>query len=205
MGSEKMMSFFRLLALFYCITGLTTSCSTTTKRVPASALNSFVADPSNGFIQSKEVGDFTVQVKYMPPTLLALMESDGVPKRTVVDSLVNDKKEGLVFSMKLTHESISFHELLKDNPGRYERLTGPLNQDLSVAIDDQIFPCKIHHFEADYGVSKSGVVSVYFDRPDAEEVTFIYNDQLFNLGPLKFRVPINQLDNSFKLVYDEEA
>lgn len=170
-----------------------------------SDMERFTGNPSNGFVQSRQIGDFDVQLKYLSPALLAIRESDSHPSKRSIDSLADEKRDGAVFTIKITHESISFHDLLKDDANRYNRLIGPFYQDLIISVGDTIFPCKIHHFEPDYGVSKSGVINAYFDRPNASKVTFIYSDQLFNLGPVKFDVPINKLDESFKLIYDEKT
>jgi hypothetical protein len=50
-------------------------------------------------------------------------------------------------------------------------------------------PCTLYHMEGDYNILNYSLISLAFDASGIEpgdDITLVYNDQLFQNGPVKF-------------------
>jgi len=183
---------------------LLTGCGVSSTNLRLDEVNSFIRDRSKGFFQEAEVGNFTVELMYLPPAaqVHAHMESGEVkePKQLFKDF------EGLVnLSLRMKHKSNTpFDDLVNDGSGdKLAYLIGSIAEQLHIEYGDSTANCLFHHFERDYGLSPYGVVNMAFKRPSAEteKFVFVYDDILFDMGPIRFHVPLKKLDESFNLSY----
>lgn len=195
--ASKWLTVLMLGALF-------SGCGVSTTTLQLEDVNTFIRDRSKGFFQEAEVGDFTVELMYLPPAAQAyahLQAGDTKePKQLFKDF------EGVVnLSLRIKHKSNTpFDELINDESGeKLAYLIGSIAQQFHMEFGDSTANCLFHHFERDYGLSPYGVVNMTFKRPssDTEKFVFIYDDLLFNMGPVRFHVPLKKLDESFNVSY----
>lgn len=183
---------------------VTVSCQTSPTQLYPNQLESFVSDGNNGFIQTKDLGSFSLELKYIPSALSAYRQIDAsdVEKsdQAKFDSLTRTFENSLSFLLKLEHESLSFDELLvKEDLLGY--VSGAIRSDFVLQAEGRDVPCVLHHFERSHGVSKSGVFNLFFELDEpVDEVTFLFNDTHFRLGPVRLRVPIEKLNHSIKVL-----
>lgn len=165
-------------------------------------VNGFVRDRDNGFVQKAEVGGFEVELMYQPPALQAyshwVADASENPEK-----LVKDFDDVLNFSLRIKHSSNTpFDELVNDASGeKLAYLIGSISQQFEIEYGDSSSMCLFHHFERDYGLSPYGVINMAFKRPSTDQLVFVYDDLLFNMGPVRFHVPLKKLDESFKVNY----
>lgn len=196
-GSNVLMAAATLIILVSCQAG--------TKRLGVHEVEDFINDRNNGFIQIEELGVYTIGLKYVPSALVAIHQTDvdNIDEQ-VFDSLINEFNETLNFQLKLGRiDDKSLNDIVVDESGEtLAYLMGSIQRQFFINDGETEMPCLFHHFERDYGISPDLNFSIVFNRSsDVKDITFIYDDELLNLGPIKFNIPIQSLDESYKLIF----
>jgi hypothetical protein len=133
----------------------------------------YINDPSNGYIQSSEAGDLLFEAKLSPPLAddpnpqfvlqLRISRLDG---KSVLETNTSSKSEALE---------------------REGYLSFDLMNDVSFEYDGKELPCLFHHYERNYGLKPS--VDILFQFPvikdPHEDPVFVYRDQQFGEGLIK--------------------
>jgi len=194
----------RTLIFIGLIIGLT-ACGEGTRRLHPQEVAEYIKVRDNGFFQKAEIGDFVVELMYLPPVIQALRQNEGgANPDTDLDSLTASFSDVINFNMRIKHISDTpFDDLVNDEQGTgLAYMVGGIAHRLLIEYGDSTSNCLFHHFERDFGMSPYGVVNMAFRRPTAtDKITFVYNDQLFNMGPVRFNIPLKQLDESFKVIH----
>lgn len=159
------MRFLLPISLFLLV-----SCSSKKDFQSVEEFESYINDPGNGFIQSKEIGDLLFEAKLNPPL------SDDPNPQFAVQLRVSRLDGKSVLETNTTSKS----EVLE----REGYLSFDLAKDVSVEYDEKAVPCIFHHYERNYGLKPS--IDILFQFPNINEPkenpVFVYRDQQFGEG-----------------------
>jgi len=153
------------------------------------------------FIQTKSFNGTDIKVMYQPPHYLASREVIASDDRSSIDvgSLIEDYSNS--FNYVLRMESLSSSGFLQNiisDQTEYQELVEYLSfsiqDDLSMVMGEEEFPCSFVHFERNYDVAPIVQIQVGFNINDdikkriksSEEWTVRFNAERFGLGPLNF-------------------
>lgn len=79
---------------------------------------------------------------------------------------------------------------------RVSYLSFQIQQDIYLKQNGKTYPCVLHHFERSYDLAPYVICSFAFKREDLEyqDVTFVFDDQHFGLGPVKLSFDLSVLN-----------
>ena len=199
---KKIFSFIPVLAPIL----LFSACN---KTFNSEELKVFVLDQENGFLKTELVANTEYSVLYSHPQFEALkrIKDDQKASEELITELIQESSEQLIFYIRL--RDINNKNLLKkdivDNKVYDERLMyllGDIKDDFSLLNGTDTISCSIHHFERGYGVNPSLNITLAFNKPSKlTDFTFIYNDQLFGAGKLKFQYFSEEINKDFELIF----
>lgn len=171
------------------------SCDTSTSLPPADLL-AYVDDPANGCIQEKTIGQMQFSARYEPLDykILKDLATDSTLSSARYQALRNDVKGYYYFIFKLGSASGEhpFRQLVRSEQdyAKVFKYTQTLMQnDFYLEAGEKKIPCALYHMEGDYNILNYSLVSLAFDASGivpGNDVTLVYNDQLFQNGPVKF-------------------
>jgi hypothetical protein len=171
------------------------------------AFYQWLHDPSNGLVQTRQIGDLQLSVKYLPAELLAYREHRGTdysPQQT--DSLRNRYRQSHAFL--LTIKPIGPVSEGKDvmyrgvgSYGAYKRRVMDLNFNLDqyVRLKDGAKEVKplLHTLENTYGATEGRSLYLVFENAAASGTTldFVFSDEILGTGISHFRFRKSDLEN----------
>jgi hypothetical protein len=168
------------------------------------AYASYIDSEKSELVQSKEIGNFTVQCEYKTPEYIALRESNKDGEQ-VNQTKINEYKNTLHFYLKFssTNQTDFLKEGIENAEEYGHRLayfTEHIQNNISVVLDNDTIPCSYSYFERNYGVQKGSTLLVGFDKINSEletipNMSFIYDDQVLGIGPIIFRYKSQNLKN----------
>ena len=163
-------------------------------------------DPENGFLKEKVVNDLKFSVQLRPVELMILKEMKQATgySASQIDSLKNSYGSSLYFLMEVTYENtekMKKGDLVQSTVKNYNEYVEHINQlsfelddnVILVAGDDTIRP-SLYHYERGYELGKKQSFLFAFpfdDDKNNEQVSFIYNDEVFQTGVNVFRFSVN--------------
>jgi len=189
------------LFIFIIVSGVM-SCKQTTLSQEAYA--TYIDSDKSELVQSKEIGNFTIQCEYKTPEYIALKESnkDG---HLVNQSKIDEYKNTFHFYMKLSSSKQT--DFLKEGIENAEEyghrlayFTEHIQNNISLVLGTDTLPCSYSYFERNYGVQKVSTLLVGFDKINTDlqtmpSISFIYDDQVLGVGPVIFQYKSQNLKN----------
>lgn len=149
---------------------------------------------SNGYVKSQQVDNLEYRIQYKPFQLMALPEFEA-------DKSYTEKEVDEVFS---AYGENSYYFLLEIGPNKegsqhavfsnmeeynlaMDQLAFKMGSMCRLVIDEHEYLPVIHHLEKEYEITQKYRVIVGFQPEETtEEFTFIFNDEIFNGGKVKF-------------------
>lgn len=126
---------------------------------------------------------------YKDAAFIYLLERNG-RKSTLMDFEKKRKELGDLFYFNLKITGSDGRDLFTQyglNDVNYP--IDLLQDELSLVQGEDTLPCRLFHFERNYGLSPSANLSLAFEkgRKKDEDITLVFNDELFRTGLNKFR------------------
>ncbi len=184
------------------------------KTIPYSLLPSelvdWVQDVNNGLKQEKTIGEISFSLQYKPYSYIISMEerSDSI-SASIVGSKTKELEgmEYYDFKIKLNNGS---GEVLKYNLSsveeyakRVEYFSFQMNKDLWLVEGSDSIPCSLFHFERGYDAAPYSTFLLGFahnKKPKTDnEISFVFQDRIFQKGIIKFSLNRSKLENIPKL------
>lgn len=163
---------------------------------------SYIENSKKMLIQKKEFGDIIYELKFLPAEYRAI-KNLSINKEKIE---INEYKKQLQNYSSNYYFVLSFYSNSKDkSPLKTlaknkedlskinQYLMAKIQNDLYLEIDGKKIPCSLSHSEGDYGILDHHSLSVLFDKTNSksEDVTFVYTDNLFQNGVIKFNYSEN--------------
>lgn len=187
----------------------------------------YVTNEDNGILATKEINGINYQLQYEPINLKVLKK---VKNRAVtVDQYkleVENFKGSQYFIFKIALKNFQ-GDLLKyevkdqsDYSNRVNYFSFQMQHDFYLLEGEDSLKCNLFHFERTYGVSPFCTFVLGFDsRDDILEIPrsltykenikndkiLIYNDQVFGVGTLKFKIKAIDINNIPELTIEYNA
>lgn len=172
------------------------SCSTSTSLPPAGLL-AYVDDPANGCILERTIGQMQFSAKYEPvdyKIVKDLANIDSALTNASYNALSKNVKGYCYFIFKLAaaNGKHPFKQLARSEQdyAKVFKYTQTLMQnDFYIESGNKKIPCALYHMEGDYNILNYSLISLAFDASGIQsgsDITLVYNDQLFQNGPVKF-------------------
>ena len=173
-------------------------------------------DPSNGIVKTKHIGGFDIKVKFLPPSFLLNQDvskniSGITPKEK--DSLLNIYTHSLTFMMTLGPDEADSNTIsimyagvktYKDYVQRDLILNFDFKEFVHIEVGDKKYIPVLAIMENSYELGLKRNIIIAFvpdDKNDntlftADDIDFIYDDELFDLGLNHFLFKQKNLQNT---------
>lgn len=165
---------------------------------------SWAHDEAHGLRKSKTLNNIRFEVQYKPAEYIIAMESKG---KSIQKSQYDKRKKELegmeYFDFRIYppegYASIVLYGLShpSESQSRLNYFSFGMQQDLSLEFESGRNSCKLYHFERASDMAPHRTFVLGFPRnPDsAPDLTFVYNGQEFNTGPVKLKFEQKDLSN----------
>jgi hypothetical protein len=166
----------------------------------------WVENKDNGLSTTKEIEEFEFKILYKPIDYIIAYElkNQGLNK----DSIAARKEQLKGFQyytlkIKSTNDNEIFKSGIKTEEEYYQRLeyfVGPVQDDISVIDGNDTLPCKVYHFERNYGLSPYNTMVMSFESKETEnnkihDKTFVYDDQVLGTGKIAITISGSDIEN----------
>lgn len=144
----------------------------------------YVTDPENGLRINETVNDFDLSVMYEPSEYFAAKSEAQFTVEEVATF------EHFQFRIKLIEGGNIL--LYKENQNinevtRINHFGFTVKEDFFIVAGQDTLNCKLAHYSRNYNLSPTIDLSLTFDAiPKTNDWQFVYDDQQFNLGRVKF-------------------
>lgn len=179
--------FFLLL-----LVGIGTSFSAcTSKEVSHETFLAHYADPENEYLIRKSINEYQFTSTYKTKEVLAYRELESVypVSRTLVDSIIDTYSEGCQFVFDIQpiegKRQIEFAKIIQ-NADFFAELRAQLPQQMKLVYQGEEYDPEFFHIELGAELANRIRCLIGFAVIPTEDFTFVYNDQLFGAGRLKF-------------------
>lgn len=164
----------------------------------------WVEDENNGLKAKKNIGVYSFELQYKPLEYVVLREQKN--KLTNNDMLLSETekiKDLQYFTFRIGVPG-SNDEAIKNGAANYSEYQKRVNyfslqmqQDLRLIDGTDTLACVLHHFERTYGVDPYSTFVLAFEKGEKENQskTFIYNDNVLGVGPVKFTIDSEKFKN----------
>lgn len=153
----------------------------------------WVSDPANGLVVERQAENLGLRLTYQPPELLALDNAAWEP--LAPDSLVEHFRGSHHFVLRL--QASDAPDLLlapsaagHDYNAKQYYYTALVEEDLLLVVGGDTIPCAQAHFERNYGAAPFNHLVFSFiddaDDPYRDDLTLVYTDRAFGVGPVTF-------------------
>ncbi len=169
------------------------------------AFYAWLHDPGNGLVQTRQIGDLQLSVKYLPAELLAYREGKGAtPQR--VDSLRNRYRQSHAFllTLKPVGSVAGGSDVMYRGVGNYQAYKQRVmdlnfNLDRYVRLRDgekEVKPL-LHTLENTYGATEGRSLYLVFENAAAggTDLDFVFSDEILGTGISHFRFRKSDLEN----------
>lgn len=178
------------LALFGC----------STSSLPPEEYAKWVQNPENGLSNHKQFEDLKFNIAYQPIPLLVLREFDPQNRisREDFDNLHRDY-EGLEYYLfQISGPSDILKYAIQEEQEYYERVeyySFHMQKDIRMIAGNDTLPCKMFHFERNYGVAPFARFLLGFDVPEGKfDRRFNYEEIVFGVGQVELTVLQENID-----------
>jgi hypothetical protein len=186
--------------------------SSCTNTVSFSEYLSYLGNPENGMVKETKVNGLAMRMKYLPTEYFVERELNDYASNEItpilVDSLTGEYNNSLTFMFTIGPdvEAGKDFDVTRVNLENYEEyeermdiLNFQLGQQLRLNFDGNALAPSIVQMENTYGLKKETNFLVVFNLPVAkieqqdQEMSVVYNDQVFYTGVNKFTFSTEQL------------
>lgn len=159
--------------------------------------NKWVND--NG-VAVKEINSTIFSAKYLPPSWIILSENPNINNSMVFDSLLREY-DGIYYFLFSISKNDNTRELLKNlsenNYDSYDDLVKYFSFEIQSRFklldNGDTLNCSFSHFERSFDTNSQLNLLIAFDKiknkNSMHDLTLVYNDELFNVGPVKLLFP----------------
>lgn len=168
------------------------------------------SDEENGVSPSRTIGEFEFRVRYISPDYLALQQfRDGNPDS---EEFTNERMrfegvEQYVFRIHRTDETdVLEGEYEEDCAMRLEYFVTYAQDDIHLVRGTDTLSCVQYTYERTYGLSPDLTIVVGFEADSSQSVaerTFVFNDNVLGVGPVKLTIDKNAFQNIPVLSHEE--
>lgn len=167
------------------------------QKVSTDSYLEYVNNPSNGLLETIDIGDLTFIAQYRTNLHDVLsFNSRSFKSQVELDSMLNEKKGTRTFTFSIKSNIKGEDVLAKDlmNQQQYEQriqyLIGAIQNDFFLIQGKDTIPCIMHHFERTYHLSESQKLMLVFELPEKSvgdsECKLMYKDKVFGVGNIVF-------------------
>ena len=169
-------------------------------------------DPENGLVQTRQIGDLQLSVKYLPAELLACRELKGVsPTPRQVDSVRNRYGQSRAFLLTVKPRTAGRGEDVmyrgvggyQDYKERVMELNFNLGRYVSLKDGEKEVKPLLHTLENTYGTTEGRSLYLVFENvaSDAPALDFVFSDEVFGTGISHFRFRKSDLEQAPPILY----
>ncbi|PBQ30228.1 hypothetical protein CNR22_00125 [Sphingobacteriaceae bacterium] len=178
---------------------------------------SYLENPANGLVKEKTVAGIKLKVKYLPLDYLAFNSLDKKKFLTQAakDSVMKAFDNSLTFILNIgpsQNESFDVTRVGIDNYGefaeRVERMSFQAQEWITIKIGEKIFRPVLARMENLNALEKSRNFIIVFNSKEImeeegvnDQMCFIYNDELFDIGTNKFVFQMNDIKTTPELKF----
>lgn len=174
---------------------LNTACSTKQVLGPKEYL-SWIASNDAAINSTKDIGNYTIAIKYLPQDYLTLKEFE-TPYTNIDKKKFDETSKKFAghhyFLMRIT-DSKTGQSVLRSNGADYGKYAERLNyfafnaqNDFKLVDGIDTIDCVLHHFENNYSLSPINDITIVFPKKTIDNnMVFIWNDPVLGLGTIKF-------------------
>lgn len=156
----------------------------------------------NGYIKIQNINGLNFRVLYKTKECMAINEivAENHLSKEAIDSLINSygKNEYFVFEVSMEDDNTDAFRNNSDDFADYKLkmnyLSFNMQDAISLVAGDDTIKTSVYHYEKDYELEgKQNILFAFpYDVTGKQDVTFIYDDKLFNAGKLKFKFNIDK-------------
>jgi hypothetical protein len=153
---------------------------------------SWVENEKNGLKAKKEIGDFVYTLQYKPLPYIALMEKrDPQVKTEYVQKRVKELRGMQYYTLTITSkdkkEVLASHiDSENEYYDRLQYLVDGAQDDISLIEAGDTLPCRLYHFERDYGITPNAKILLGFEEATGEKAkedrTIYFNERILGSG-----------------------
>lgn len=168
-------------------------CQSTSEQLAPSSYLTWVEGVDNGWLESKELGDFEFEVFLHPQEYQLLKEnSQSVLAQAEWDSLTSRSQayQHATLRIRSTDGKTPVLRNGVNSQHEYEAriayLAFAIQQDLSITQNGETLPCRLFHFERSFDLAPFITCTMAFPAFEQKgTVQFQFNDQHFGNGPVR--------------------
>jgi hypothetical protein len=165
----------------------------------------WVENEKNGLKSVKDFGDFKFSLQYKPLPYIVLKETHD-PNTSAALVQKRSKELGSMQYYTLTISTRDKKELLKSHATSdqdyYDRLGYMVDEaqnDISLVEGNDTLPCRLYHFERDYGITPNAQILLGFDEPSKgnpdKERALIFDEKILGIGRIFLAVNSKAINN----------
>lgn len=194
-STDKILFMGYLIMLLVAV--LVTGCN---KSLQPVELVKWIENEENGFRQSPTVGDLNFTLQERPAVYRICVENQGNVNKEDIENIDKEEDPLLHFHFVLKPAKSQTPFLMyqvADEAEYFDRLryfVSEVEKDIFLVSDsDTLFPV-LCHFERNYHVAPYNTLTLAFENVARISNTFriIYNDRIFNQGPVSFNITKNK-------------
>lgn len=185
--------------LWLSLQGLLSSCHKTANLSPDQYM-AYVDDKDNGLAVSRTLNNIVFSAKYEPVAYKAIRELkdlDSSLTQKNYQAMEANFKDYCYFIFRIGSSSGSknpFKALARtqeDYAKIFRYTQTAMQRDFYLESDGKTLPCVMYHMEGDHNMLNYSLISLGFESKNidpAKDLTLVYNDQVFECGPVKFTI-----------------
>lgn len=155
---------------------------------PDVVINQIKGSPS--LVQEKHFGKVSMELIRLTPDIIVAKE---LKAQTITEKEVGDRLEALenkraAYLKFYTQSGNVIQQSIHDPNAVMNYLNFDIRQDFFIECNGVVKPCDLVLYSNSHGLKPSIELMLEFDKPESEEYKIIYQDQLFDLGKVKFHV-----------------
>jgi hypothetical protein len=164
---------------------------------------SYIKDPSNGFIITKDLHNYDFKAFYQPEEYVTLKEFRNA-KLSKEEFLKVRKNFANQWSFDLCLQNNDSNKIQLNKPDslnnkRLDYFSFNINQDVFLIINEDTLKCSLHHYERNFGISPEEHFLFAFAKnktvalPEINKMELLYYDKILGVGNLSFEFDIKKL------------
>ncbi|MBI1183054.1 hypothetical protein GC194_02190 [bacterium] len=182
---------------------LITACGKSKVSLYPDEIEAYVANRDNGFIETREISNFFLELKYLPIGMVSnriVYSGEGNEgDQKVFDSVITAMQHSASFTLRV--ETPKALENYLDREQLQQFVSEDMRTRFYLEDGDKKIPCRICHFERTYGAANAGSFNLYFQEEALpEKAVFVFDDEVLGLGPVNIQVALDELENRIKIL-----
>ncbi len=174
--------------------------------VSPSEFISWVKDPENGLVKTRQINDLQFSLTYLPPAFMICndLKKENISKKELAELALQYedfeyyllKIEALESGMELAKYKVSNRKEYED---RIRYYSFNMQNDLIAKLEtgEEVY-CELYHFERTYNITPYSSFLIGFPKEfiaNSKERTIILEEKVFNKGNIKFKWTTAEMNN----------